>query len=255
MITIEYSITLEINGLTLRGMAHKPESDGSSKSPVAILFHGITGSKIDDHFLLVRYARELAKQGIGCVRFDFSGSGESDGSFSEMTFSGEVHEGIEIVNFVKKLDWVDSTKVMLVGHSMGGAVAAQVAKEIPNDIHKVCLWAPAGNMNKLAASYFEKYPKLPNGNVDLNGLELGRGFYEDLKNRNLYHEITSYTNPVMIIHGTEDEAVPHEYGQRYYDTYVNNDRGIHLMEGVDHVFGRLSWIDELFDHSIQFLNN
>ncbi|MDN4074978.1 alpha/beta hydrolase family protein [Fictibacillus terranigra] len=250
---MEYAITLEVKGLTLRGMAHKPVSDGPVKVPVAILFHGFTGSKIDGHFLWVRFSRELAKQGIGCVRFDFSGSGESGGSFSEMTFSGEVHEGKEIVNFVKGMDWADPERMMLVGHSMGGAVAVQVAKEIPDNIHKVCLWAPVGNMNKLAASYFEKHPKLPNGNVDLDGLELGRGFYEDLKGRDLYHDITAYTNPVMIIHGTDDQTVPHEYGQKYYDAYLNNDRGIHLMEDVNHVFSRLSWIEELFGHSIRFL--
>ncbi|WP_257348762.1 hypothetical protein [Pseudalkalibacillus decolorationis] len=103
---IEYPVSIEVNGLTLRGMAHQPEQEGVSKHPVVILFHGITGSKIEGKFLFVRFARELMKYGIGCFRFDFSGSGESDGSFAEMTFSGEVQEGKEVVNMVKIVDWV-----------------------------------------------------------------------------------------------------------------------------------------------------
>lgn len=249
---MENAITLEVNGLTLRGMAHQPEQHTSSNVPVVILFHGFTGSKIDSHFLMVRFARELSKHGLGCVRFDFSGSGESDGVFSEMTFDGEVEEAKQIVKYVSGLDWVDAEKVMLVGHSMGGVVATQVAKEMTDKIHKICLWSPAGNMNKLAVGYFETCPKLDNGNVDLGGLELGHKFYEGLKDRDLYDGIEVYTNPVKIIHGTNDAAVPHEYGQRYHDRYAGNDCSIHLIQEADHVFGKLQWLDELFSESITF---
>ncbi|MCQ6268731.1 alpha/beta hydrolase [Fictibacillus sp. WQ 8-8] len=156
---------------------------------------------------------------------------------------------------MKKIDWVDPEKIMLLGHSMGGAVATQVAKETPDEIHKVCLWSPAGNMNELARSYFEKYPMLPNGNIDLDGIELGRGFYEDLKNRDLFQGITSYTKPVMIIHGTNDQVVPAEFGQKYYDTYVKNDRSIYFIKDADHGFSRLNWVDELFNQSILFFRS
>jgi len=141
---MEQYIELDVRGLTLRGMVHIPESAEDSKKPVVILFHGFTGTKIDNKFMFVQYARALAEKGMGCVRFDFSGSGESDGLFKNMTFSREVEEGKAILQYVKDLDWVDASRVMITGFSMGGAVATQVAKDYPEDIHKLCLWAPAG---------------------------------------------------------------------------------------------------------------
>lgn len=252
---MEYPMSLEVNGLTLRGMAHKPEFDSRSKYPVVILFHGFTGSKIENKFLFVRFARKLVQHGLGCVRFDFSGSGESDGTFAEMTFSGEVHEGSEILNRVKKIDWADPAKIMITGFSMGGAVATQVAKAFPDDIHKLCLWAPAGKMNEKARAYFEQHPQLPNGNIDLDGIELGHDFYEDLKDLDLYEGITAYSKPLMIIHGTNDQSVPYECGQKYLDTYVNNDAKIHLIKDANHGFSKLCWQDELFNQSINFLTD
>ena len=219
---VEFPLSLEVNGLTLRGMAHRPDVDGESICPVVILFHGFTGSKTEGKSLFVRFARELLKNGIGTIRFDFSGSGESDGLFSNMTFSQEVNEAKAIFKMVQTLDWVNSEKIMLTGFSMGGAIATQVAKEYPNQIHKLCLWSPAGSMNQSARAYFEKSLKLPNGNVDIGGLELGRAFYEDLKDRDLYEGIAVYKNPVMIIHGTKDLSVPYEYGIKYAKSYSNN---------------------------------
>ncbi|MET3697901.1 hypothetical protein SAMN05877753_104221 [Bacillus oleivorans] len=251
---MEYPLSLTVNGLTLRGMAHKPEIKGQSACPVVILFHGFTGSKTEGKSLFVRYARELLKNGIGTIRFDFSGSGESDGLFSNMTFSQEVYEAKEIFKMVQTLEWVDPDKIMLTGFSMGGAIAAQVAKEYPNRIHKLCLWSPAGNMNQIACSYFEKSPKLPNGNMDIGGLELSRSFYEDLKDRNLYEGISIYQNPVLIIHGTNDQSVPYIFGQKYAEVFVNNRVRIHLIQDADHVFSRLGWIEELFELSVQFLS-
>ncbi len=236
-------------------MAHRPDFESPSTCPVVILFHGFTGSKTEGKSLFVRFARELLKNGMGTVRFDFSGSGESDGLFSNMTFSLEVEEAEEILKMVHTLDWVDSEKIMLTGFSMGGAIAAQVAKKYPNQVHKLCLWSPAGNMSEIASAHFKKSPKLANGNMDIGGLELGLAFYEDLKDRDLYEGISVYKNPVMIIHGTKDQSVPYEYGQKYAKSYSKNKVKIHLIRDADHVFSKLSWVEELFRLSTEFLKD
>ncbi|GAA0327481.1 alpha/beta hydrolase [Bacillus carboniphilus] len=250
---MEYPLALEVEGLTLRGIAHKPEIRGKSHFPVVILFHGFTGNKLESNLMFVQFARELNKHGIGAVRFDFSGSGESDGYFADMTFSKEVCEGEHILAFTETLDWVDTNQIMLNGFSMGGAVAALVAGKSPNKIKKLCLWSPAGNMNEKAELYFSQFRQLPNGNVDIGGFELGRGFLEDLKGRNLYEGITSYQNQVIIIHGGDDQVVPPLIGEKYLEAYKENDVKFHVIEGANHTYAAVGWKAELFKRSIDFL--
>lgn len=61
------------------------------------------------------------------VRFDFSGSGESDRNFEAVTLSGEVEEAKAILAYTRALSFVDPSRVFLAGLSMGGAVASIVA--------------------------------------------------------------------------------------------------------------------------------
>ncbi|MBZ4647158.1 MAG: alpha/beta hydrolase [Clostridia bacterium] len=88
---MQQAIELRCDGLTLRGMIHIPEL-GKSKYPFVAIYHGFTGNKMEPQFMFVRLSRELEKAGVGSVRFDFSGSGESDGLFEDMSVSNEIKE-------------------------------------------------------------------------------------------------------------------------------------------------------------------
>ena len=72
---------------TLRGFFHKPNQD---KHPVCLIFHGFTGQKTGTKFSYVQLSRMLESKGIASFRFDFLGSGESDGNFVDMTFQDEL---------------------------------------------------------------------------------------------------------------------------------------------------------------------
>ncbi|HEX7063689.1 MAG TPA: alpha/beta fold hydrolase [Bacillales bacterium] len=247
---MEKSEQIEVKGKTLRGMIHRPALQKEKRFPAVILFHGFTGSKIDDKFMFVRLARKLNANGMACIRFDFSGSGESDGEFSEMTFSREVEEAEAILDFTRNLDGVDPEKISVLGFSMGGAIAAQIARKFPEEIRKLCLWSPAGNMNRKAEEYFQTLEILPNGNADLDGIELGRKFLDDLKSRNLYKGVELYKHPVLVIHGTNDEAVPIAFGEKYARLYEKG--SFHAVEGADHTYSKLKWRDQLFHLTSQF---
>lgn len=234
------------NGI-LRGMLHKP--DNCSTVPLVILLHGFTGNRVDSKFLFVSFSRYLQERGIACLRFDFLGSGESDGLFHEMTFLKEAVQANLMIDYAKSFDFV--SEIILMGFSMGGAVASFISNQRKNDIDKILLWSPAGNMDELAQGYFNNYQILPNGNIDLDGIELGREFYEELQIIDLFSGIQDVNKPVLICHGSQDIGVPYSVGKEYHLRFPNSQ--FHLIDGADHVYSNLKWRSELFEESFQFI--
>jgi len=231
---------------TMRGMLHKPDIEG--KIPLVILFHGFTGNRIDSNFIFVSFSRFLAKHGIATLRFDFIGSGESDGEFSDMTFLRELEQANLVLDYAHTLKGF--SHLTIAGFSMGGAVAAMLSSK-RKDFDQLLLWSPAGNMANIAQSCFEQNRILDNGNVDLTGIELSREFYNELQSLDLYQHIEHFTKPVCIIHGSEDQAVPVLYGEKYQQGYPQAD--FHIIKGADHVYSSLNFRNQLFDYSLNFV--
>ncbi len=121
---------LDVNRLTISGepeiaaLMYKPKGvSGTSPSPGVVLCHGISGSKE----MLSQIALELAKNGFVAVTIDLVGHGDSGGSFGGFGFD-PVDKTLGVGNAVQYLieqDFVDSSAIGLVGHSLGaGAVRA-----------------------------------------------------------------------------------------------------------------------------------
>ena len=84
--------------LTLRGTRYLPEGfSEDGHSPVAVLFHGFGGNRIDFSGFVVQMARELASRGLVVVTYDRAGHGESDGTFFDTTVSGDVEDALQVV--------------------------------------------------------------------------------------------------------------------------------------------------------------
>src|ERR1700730_7492286 len=134
---MQRAIELVYNGMTLRGMEHIPHASSNEKLPAVILFHGFTGNKLEPHRLFLKISRALEQLGFACFRFDFLGSGESDGNFEDMTVSKEISEGNAILDWVRSDPRIDKDKISLLGLSMGGLVASVIAGDRPEAIHKL----------------------------------------------------------------------------------------------------------------------
>jgi alpha/beta superfamily hydrolase len=98
---MQKAVEIQSRNLTLRGMLHIPEGV-SGKVPIVCIFHGFTGNKMEPHFIFVKLSRMLEARGIASIRFDFGGSGESDGDFIDMTISHELEEAIDFFKFYQE---------------------------------------------------------------------------------------------------------------------------------------------------------
>jgi pimeloyl-ACP methyl ester carboxylesterase len=114
--------------------------EGSSKEGNCICcIHGIGGF----NFVFENLSRELIQAGFCVLRYDLIGRGFSNSSSNDR-YGAEEH----IQQLFQLLEEVfPSSKVTLIGHSMGGALASLFAQTYPNKVNSLILLCPAGLMN------------------------------------------------------------------------------------------------------------
>ena len=231
----------------MRGFFHKPNCD---KHPVCLIFHGFTGQKTGTKFCYVQLSRMLEAKGIASFRFDFLGSGESDLNSKDMTFKDELACARVILEEALKME--NCTEVYVLGHSMGGAVASELAKLYPKEIKKLVLWAPAFNL-PIALDYLTgKVEANADGLYDHGGYEISQSFVDDILDRNFYDGLNIYTNDLLLIHGTEDTTVPFEISKIYVPKFINTAKFIPIKE-ANHNFDKVEQIKKVLRLSLEFL--
>ncbi len=230
-------------GQRIAAMAHIPEGEGPH--PAVMMLHGFTGDKVESHYLFVKTARALAQAGFVALRFDFRGSGESEGRFQDVTIPGEIEDALTVLSWLAEQPYVDVDRLGVLGLSMGGCVAAHVAGADPR-IKALVLWAavadPLGLFNELA----ETTPTAPplgwqeDGTFDLGGFLMGQNFIFTLAEAKPLAALADYSGPALILHGTQDPTVPPKHAQMYADTLGERGRLV-WVEGADHTFSAHKW--------------
>ncbi|NOZ61673.1 MAG: alpha/beta fold hydrolase [Calditrichaeota bacterium] len=246
----EKPVVFERDGNQLVGIMHFPRKT-SPKYPTVILLHGFTGNKAESHFMFTEMARELAKAGFVCLRFDFFGSGDSEGTFEEMTYLTELADANAALAFLRQQPEVDVNKIGVLGLSMGGGVAALLAGSEPDVKSLVLLSAvsrPEENFKKL----LENIPRIhkPDGTwyLDTGGNPVGQKFFEVLPQVKPLETIKNYAGHALIIHGNNDVVVPESAAYDYFDLLKdrqNVSTELKLVEGADHVFSSVALTDSL----------
>jgi len=117
-------VILENNQQKIVGILHIPDQlKRADKAPGILMLHGFTGNKTEAHRLFVRVARKLCDAGFIVLRFDFRGSGDSDGEFEDTTVPAQVDDAKKALDYLTSLNQVNQDKVGVIGLSMGGRVA------------------------------------------------------------------------------------------------------------------------------------
>jgi len=136
--------------------------------PTVILISGSgpqdRNSEIFGHQPFWVIADYLTRQGIGVLRFDDRGTGDSEGDFSTATSFDFVKDVRAAVAFLKNRRDINNGKIGLIGHSEGGLIAPLVANG-PDAIGFIVLLAGPGLPGKelmlLQKSTIEKASNLP----------------------------------------------------------------------------------------------
>lgn len=216
---IREAVTLENQGEKIFGILHRPLL--SQKVPAIVICPGFAGNKCGKFRIFVRLAQELARLGIAVLRFDYRGSGDSEGEFQDMTIEGKTADTIKSLDFLANHPLVDPARIGLLGRSLGGVIAILAARRYSGStIKSLALWAPVFKSDpwrELWESF--KSNRLDNKHEILAHLPPGipnLKFLEQFFGIDLEHELEGLKHiPLLHIHGREDQIVKIEQAKNY----------------------------------------
>jgi dipeptidyl aminopeptidase/acylaminoacyl peptidase len=252
----ELPVVFECRGQQIVGMLHLPA--GKGRFPAALLLHGFTGTKCETHRMFVKLSRQLAAQGVACLRFDFRGSGDSAGEFEQMTIRSEVADALEALKYLARHKQVNSRRIALIGMSLGGAIAAHVVARESSRIKSLVLWAPVAEGAKVldGLSSPEAVASLvQTGITDYDGNLVGIQFIRQFGEMKPLREVAKAKCPMLIVHGSEDETVPPQHSDLYERALQSPKRQIKkvVIPGADHTFSRSLWEQRLIAETVNWL--
>lgn len=240
------------SGKTLRGMLHLPAATQQGPVPGVVLFHGFTGDRMESHWMFVKCSRALARAGIGSLRFDFYGSGESDGEFREVSLSGEIADGRAAVAFMRGQKEIDPERVGLLGLSLGGAVAAALSFSVKSKA--IVLWsavAHTARLRDLATQAAQQIPGKP-GAVEFNARELSPRLMEDVLKVEPIRHLARFRGPTLIVHPEKDAHIPISHAHDFFHAAGSSTKELVIVAGADHVYTSIPWEQDVIARSVQW---
>lgn len=175
------------------------------KRPYLVFSHGFSVDGLESHRMFMNFARIANQRGYSCVLFDHYGIGYSDGVYADFRLSRAAEDLISIARQARgQLD--SDGRCVLVGQSLGTAVAALAEKGLRRELLGSVLW-------NLSANIADRYPKLfgegilekDNHCLPEKGLLIGKSFMEDARNCDILGSFESFSTPVLFLTCGDDE--------------------------------------------------
>jgi len=254
----------QFNNYKIRGIFTKVPSTNKN---VILCIPGFGRSAVSEK-KFKKFSDSLATKNLNCFRFDFLGTGISDGEFK---FTTVEHLSNQVKFIIKSLE-DDGYKVnSIISHSLGGCVVAKLINE--NLVfEKIVLISPALNQKTLQRYWFsQKRGKSLGKEVTFNNYlnfydeemftkdmnQDGKMTKNDYINKeyfvenmnmdysNLLININTNQKNILMIQGLKDEAVPFE-SQNY------KPQNLILVENGDHDLERPDLIQGWLQKAVEF---
>lgn len=186
----------------------------------------------------VDISRALCKQGIAVLRFDFTGLGESAGSFADTTFSTNISDLLAAVRF---LEQTHEAPKILIGHSLGGTAILEAAHRVPSCIAIITIAAPASpeHVVRLLGSARDAIEDRGVSAVMLAGrkFQFKKAFLDDLKTQHWEDNIRALRKPLLIFHSPTDMTVDITNAAEIFAA-ARHPKSFVALTGADHLLSR-----------------
>ena len=225
-------------GNLLVGDLHRPRD---VIGPALVLCHGMESTRGGTKQTAI--VERFVPKGWTVLRFDFSYVGESGGRFEDMTVSGEVDDALGALDFLS--DFSPSLCV-LVGSSLGGAVALLAAAQAPESVDAIATIAAVGDPALFTASMTPEEVARWRREGKRRWREgwMRSSFLLDLESIDIMDAVRKIHMPLLLMHGTVDDVVPFEHAERIAAAAAGDVR-LEAFPGVGHRFEEPGALDAL----------
>lgn len=240
------SVVLTNEGKKLFAIFHRPAH--VSPFPAVLICHGFAGTKVGRHRIYVSLAEALVERGIGALRIDFRGCGDSEGPFDEVTLESQVSDALVGLNYLNNHDQVDKSRIGLLGRSMGGPVAVMAAARF-QIIQSLALWCPVFSAQPWIADWAQALHQPQavqserNPTVMFLGYRTAQKLFEQLFATDIQQELHTLAQvPLLHVHSERDEVVKVAHADDYIRCRqrVNGPSQFIRLKDSDHEFSLLS---------------
>jgi pimeloyl-ACP methyl ester carboxylesterase len=195
------------------------------------------------------------RQGRACIRFDYSGHGESSGDFEEGTIGRWLEDSLAVFSAFA------TGPQILVGSSMGGWMALLLVRELKRrrietaSVAGLVLIAPAVDFTE--ELMWKKFPAKIRKEIEENGFwlrpseydpvgyKITRTLIEEGRNHLLLDGLIEVGCPVRILQGVQDPDVPWGHAVELSSRLANDDVVLTLVKDGDHRLSRPEDIERL----------
>jgi alpha-beta hydrolase superfamily lysophospholipase len=217
-------------GPRLAGLVDPPE--GTVRG-WGVFAHGFTLGK--DSPAAARICKGLAAEGIGMLRFDNLGLGDSEGDWGDGSFTHKVSDTVRAAEFLRERG---TPADLLVGHSFGGAAVLAAAGSTPGVRAVATIGAPA-EPRHVEHHYDALVDRvLSEGKAEWlvggRALTLKKAFVEDVRNADLQSRIAQLSLPLLVMHSPTDDTVDIENASEIFRA-ARHPRSFIALEGSDHL--------------------
>ena len=202
-----------------------------------------------------------AAQGRACVRFDYSGHGESGGDFTAGTIGRWLEESAAVFQaFVKG-------PAVMIGSSMGGWLALLLAQQLKastlaGSVSGLVLIAPAVDFTE--ELMWKRFPDDVKRQIETQGswqrpsqyseqpYPITRGLIEEGRRHLLLGGLIETGCPVRILQGAKDPDVPWQHAVELSSRLARDDVVLTMVKDGDHRLSRPEDIERLIAAVAEF---
>ncbi len=211
---------IEDDGIKLHAKLEFPTPNNKDKYPVAIVIHGFTGHMEETH--IVEVAKAIRETGMVTLRVELYGHGKSDGKFYDHTLYKWISNVIAAIDYARALPF--ATDLYLCGHSQGGLVTMLVGALEQDRLKAIIPLSPAAMIpegarkGELLGTQFDPN-NVPEYLDSWDDLKLGGNYIRVAQSIHVGKAVKAFKKPVLMVHGSADEAVPLKVSQKYVKKY------------------------------------